>query len=73
MDVLNMSEYQQRGFAVLSFAGKLPMVHSFHLPEWEANNAKVEAEKLPPHLKEQLQVVPAVLSFTASGEADANG
>ena len=62
-----MKEYKQRGFALLSFAGLLPMVHSFHLPEWEANNAKVEADKLPPHLKDRIQVVPAELSFAVDG------
>jgi hypothetical protein len=56
---------EQRGWALVSFAGELPMVHSFHLPEWEAGHAKQAAQALPPHLRDRLQVVPAVLNFTA--------
>lgn len=58
--------WTQKGFAVVSVvseAGGMPLLHSFHLPEWEANIAKDACASLPENLTQGLAVVPAVLTF----------
>lgn len=62
-----MKNWEQKGFAVVSFVGPLPMVHSFHMPEWEAKSAMGELHGLPAHLIDRLQVLPATLTFQADG------
>jgi hypothetical protein len=55
--------FEQRGWVVVSYAGELPVMHSFHMPEWEAKLALAAAKRLPAHLTDSLQMVPATLRF----------
>lgn len=68
------TSWRQAGFVLVSRAGELPLVHSFHLPRWEAESAAEQARKLPSELVTDLQVVPATLEFelpAAPAAADA--
>lgn len=72
-----MAKWEQRCFLLVSRVPGTgtPLIHSFHLPEWEALSAKKEAEALPDHLIDGLAVVPAVAHFeipeppTVTGDA----
>lgn len=61
-------EWTQDGFAVVSLvtpAGPpgLPLLHSFHLPEWEALARLDALATLPEELRDRATVVPARLLF----------
>lgn len=56
-------KFEQRGWVVVSYAEELPVLHSFHTPEWEAKLALAAAKRLPAHLVDNLQMVPATLHF----------
>lgn len=49
------------------------MLHSFHLPKWEADQAKQKAEALPAELTEGLRVIPATLVFDLPPNTGING
>lgn len=63
-DVATGRAWEQRGFALVSRCGHLPLLHSFHLPRWEAERAREVAQQtLPEELRAGLGVVEATLHF----------
>ena len=65
-------EWTQRGFAVISWAGPLPLLHGFFLPKWEAENELRRIRTMSVDLKVGLCIVDARLTFMAKkGQEDA--
>lgn len=54
----------QPGFVVVSdVGGGLPLVHAFHLAQWEADRTLAERQKLSADLTRNIRVQPATLNF----------
>ena len=59
-------EWSQSGFALISWAGPLPLVHQFCGGKLEAEDAERRILKeLPEELREGLKIVESRLTFTA--------
>ena len=60
---IKSTTWKQQGYAVVSIAGDLPLVHNFVKTEGEATDAEEKALELPEHLRENLRIVEATLVF----------